>query len=241
LRVKATIAYNGTKFCGSQVQDKQTTVNGTILEVLHSMGINTKLDASGRTDRGVHATGQVVHFDVPDFWSDKVRLLEILGYKLPKSIHVKSLEFVDDSFHSRFSAKRRVYRYILKEGESNPFMNEFVTFLPKLDLASLQESIKYFMGTHDFCGFYRTGSATSTTTRTIFKTMAYEHKGFVVLYFEASGFLRSQIRLMVAMLLGINDGKYSIDDLQNQLTCKQKISIKPAPSNGLYLAKIHYL
>lgn len=241
MRVKATIAYNGTKYCGSQVQDNQTTVNGTLLEVLRSMGIETKLDASGRTDRGVHATGQVVHFDVPQFWSDKTRLLEILGYKLPSSLHVKKLEFVDDHFHSRFSAKRRVYRYILKAGESNPFMNEFVTFIPNIDLESLQESIKLFMGTHDFSGFYRTGGGSKTTTRTIFKTMAYKHKEFVVLYFEASGFLRSQIRLMVAMLLGINSGKYSLDDLKNQLTCKQKIAIKPAPSNGLYLAKIHYL
>lgn len=205
------------------------------------MGIDTKLDASGRTDRGVHATGQVVHFDVPEFWSDRSKLLEILGYKLPKSIHVKKLEFVDDKFHSRYSAKRRVYRYLLKEGASNPFMDEFITFVEKIDHKTLQETIRLFEGTHDFCGFYKSGSGTKTTIRTIYKTRAYTHKGVTVLYFEASGFLRSQIRLMVAMLLGINNGKYSADDLQNQLTCKQKIPLKPAPSNGLYLAKIFYM
>jgi tRNA pseudouridine38-40 synthase len=240
LRVKATIAYNGKEFHGSQVQYQQRTVNGTLLDALHSMGIDTKLDASGRTDKGVHATGQVVHFDVPSFWSDRKKLLEILGYKLPKSIHIKSLEFVEDSFHSRYSAKKRVYRYLLREGESNPFMNDFITFVKKIDLTTLQETIKYFEGTHDFSGFYKRGSDTKTTVRTIYKARAYEYKGTTILYFESNGFLRSQIRLMVAMLLGINDRKFTLQDLQNQLMTKEKIAFKPAPSNGLYLAKIYY-
>ncbi len=251
LRVKATIAYNGAKFYGSQIQERQTTVNGTLSQALASLGINSKVEASGRTDRGVHASAQVIHFDLPSFWSDLHLLKSLLNQKLPKSLHVKQIQAVADDFHARYSATRRVYRYILKEGISNPFLNEFVTFVEKVDFTLLQTAIKEFEGTHDFCGFYKKGSDNKTTIRTIYKTCVYGHKGFVVLYFEANGFLRSQIRLMVAMLLGISSDKYTIKDLKNQLTlqeltptghfaCKQKISLKPAPSNGLYLAKIFY-
>lgn len=239
MKVKATIAYNGTKFYGSQVQDKKVTVNGTLQNVLKSMGIVGKIEASGRTDRGVHATGQVIDFDIPEFWSDTKKLLEIINFKLPTSIRVRKIELADD-FHARYGATRRVYRYILKEGDSNPFEDEFITFVDKIDQDTLKKAIKLFEGTHDFKQFYKTGSDNKTTVRSIYKTLVYQHKGMTVLYFEANGFLRSQIRLMVAMLLGINSGKYSLEDLQDQLTCKRKIAIKPAPSNGLYLAKIFY-
>ncbi|WP_345980853.1 tRNA pseudouridine(38-40) synthase TruA [Sulfurimonas sp. HSL3-2] len=240
MKVKATIAYNGTKFYGSQVQDKKVTVNGTLQNVLKSMGIVGKIEASGRTDRGVHATGQVIDFEVPEFWSDTKKLLEIINFKLPTSIRVRKIELTNDDFHARYGATRRVYRYILKEGDSNPFEDEFITFVDKIDIDSLRDAIKLFEGTHDFKQFYKTGSDNKTTVRTIYKTRVYQYKGLTVLYFEANGFLRSQIRLMVAMLLGINDEKLSLEDLQDQLTCKRKIAIKPAPSNGLYLAKIFY-
>lgn len=240
MRVKATIAYNGTKFYGSQIQDKKVTVNGTLQNILKSMGIDGKIEASGRTDRGVHATGQVISFDVPEFWSDTDKLKQIMNIKLPSSVHVRKVETASDDFHARYGAIRRVYRYILKEGESNPFEDEFITFVPSLNITLLNEAIKKFTGTHDFKQFHKSGSDNKTTVRTVYKAYAYQHKDVTVLYFEANGFLRSQIRLMVAMLLGINSKKYTLEDLQDQLTCKRKISIKPAPSNGLYLAKIFY-
>ncbi len=241
MRVKATIAYNGTKFYGSQIQEREITVNGTLQEILSSLGIEVRIEASGRTDRGVHATGQVIHFDLPTFWNDTKKLQEVMNLNLPNSLHVRKIESVEDDFHARYSAKRRVYRYILKQGTSNPFQDEFITFMDKLDIDLLKIAIKKFEGTHDFNGFYKKGSDNKTTIRTIYKAYAYEHKGFTVFYFEANGFLRSQIRLMVGMLLGINSGKYFIEDLKNQLIpTGQKISFKPAPSNGLYLAKIFY-
>ena len=240
MRVKLTLAYNGTKFYGSQIQEDQTTVNGTLQEALESLGIKEKVEASGRTDRGVHASAQVVHFDLPHFWSDLVKLKDSLNMKLPNSLHVRKIEEANKEFHARYSAKRRVYRYILKKGESNPFEEEFVTFVDTIDLQLLQQSIQHFIGTHDFKEYHKLGSDNKTTIRTIYKAFVYEHRDKTVLYFEANGFLRSQIRLMVAMLLGINSGKYSIEDLINQLTCKQKVALRPAPSNGLYLAKIFY-
>ncbi|WP_345993894.1 tRNA pseudouridine(38-40) synthase TruA [Sulfurimonas sp. HSL-1716] len=240
MKVKATISYNGTKFYGSQVQENKITVNGTLQEVLKSMGVESKLEASGRTDRGVHATGQVVDFEIPEFWKDTKKLLETMNSKLPPSIQVRRIEIAGDDFHARYGASRRVYRYLLKEGRSNPFEDEFVTFVDQLNIEVLREAAKLFEGTHDFKEFHKRGSDNKTTVRTIYKTSVYRHKGVTVLYFEANGFLRSQIRLMVAMLLGINEGRFSLEDLKNRLECKKKTALKPAPSNGLYLAKIFY-
>ncbi|MBU0633254.1 tRNA pseudouridine(38-40) synthase TruA [bacterium] len=240
MKVKAVISYNGTKFYGSQIQEKKVTVNGTLQNVLKSMGIDSKIEASGRTDRGVHATGQVIDFDVPPFWNDTKKLSEIMNLKLPPSIHVRKITAADNDFHARYGAIRRVYRYILKEGKSNPFEDEFITFVDNLDTTLLHDAIKIFEGTHDFKYFYKKGSDNKTTVRTIYKTRIYKYKDITVLYFEANGFLRSQIRLMVAILLGVNDKKFTLEDLQDQLACRKKISLKPAPSNGLYLAKIFY-
>lgn len=236
MRVALTLAYNGTGFLGSQTQkSSKNTVLGQIEHVLQEININTKIHASGRTDKGVHATGQVCHIDLPLFWEDINKLKRVLNEMLSKSIHVKDIRFVDNDFHARYSAKKRVYRYIIKEGESNPFEDDFITFLPHVDFAKLSQNIKLFEGEYDFKYFMKSGSDVKTTVRTIYRAFAYKHKGVIVLYFEANGFLRAQIRLMAGALL-----QHDASTLQELLTCSKKHKIKPAPPNGLYLAKIKY-
>ncbi|NOQ32381.1 MAG: tRNA pseudouridine(38-40) synthase TruA [Helicobacteraceae bacterium] len=241
MRYKLTISYNGALFFGSQSQKNTSqTVLGKFEGVLKKLQINSKIVASGRTDRGVHATGQVIHFDVPDFWNDKKRLHTILNQKLPPSIRVKKVELVNDEFHARYSASRRVYRYVLCEGEANPFEYDFITFHKKIDLELLENSIKLFEGKHNFEMFKKSGSPTTNFVRTIYKTSAYRHKEKVVLHFEADGYLRSQIRLMVGFLLQINDKILDETQLQDQLSNVTQHSTFIAPCNGLYLAKIKY-
>ncbi len=236
MRCALTIAYNGANFLGSQTQkSSKNTVLGQLEHVLHQLNIEFRVVASGRTDRGVHATGQVCHIDLPQFWRDLEKLKCTLNGILPPSIHIKKIKAVDDDFHARYSAKKRVYRYIIKEGESNPFEDSFVTFLDNFDFYEIQNKIKLFRGEFDFKQFMKTGSDIKSTTRVIYRAFAYKHKGFIILNFEANGFLRSQIRLMVGALLTLNS-----DKITEQLTCKKKHKIKPAPSNGLYLAKIKY-
>ena len=236
MRVALTLSYNGTSYLGSQTQtETNNTILGKLQKVLATLGIDFKVIASGRTDKGVHATGQVCHIDLPEFWSDLEKLQRVINEKLPSSIQVKNIKKVANKFHARYSAKKRTYRYLLKKGDSNPFENDFVTFEKGLDFLQLQKNIKLFIGEHDFVNFMKMGSDVNSTRRVIYKAFAYRYKDLVILNFEANGFLRSQIRLMVGALLKLN-----ANEIKEQLTAKQKHKVKPAKSNGLYLAKIKY-
>jgi len=236
MRCAITLAYNGKNFLGSQKQKKSpNTVFGNFEHILSQLNINCNVIASGRTDRGVHATGQVCHIDLPIFWNDLKKLKRVLNEMLPSSIKVKKIQKVSNDFHARYSAKKRVYRYIIKESESNPFEDDFITFLQDINYKKIQQNIKLFKGEHDFKYFMKTRSDIKTTTRTIYKAFAYKHKGYIILNFEANGFLYSQIRLMVGALL-----KLEKEQLVEQLECKKRYKTKPAKSNGLYLAKIKY-
>lgn len=236
MRCAVTIAYDGTHFLGSQTQESSSnTVFGRVELALKKLHIDSKPSPSGRTDRGVHATGQVFHIDLPEFWSDLNKLKTTLNIMLPPSIHVKNIRAVDDDFHARYGAKRRVYRYIIKEQESNPFEDNFVTFLEHVDFETIEKNIGFFCGTYDFKYFMKSGSDIKSTIRTIYRAFAYKHKGYIVLNFEANGFLRSQIRLMVGALVTLDK-----EAIQEQLLCKKKHKIKPAKSNGLYLSRIKY-
>jgi len=242
MKIKLIISYNGSSYEGSQVQKHtQNTVMGKIYEALENLNIHTKLHASGRTDSGVHAFKQVLHFEIPPFWKDIKKLRTHLQNQLPSSIHIRSLSLADEAFHARYSAKRRTYRYILSNETPNPFEVDFISFIKiNLHVETLEEAIKVFEGTHDFNMFKKNGGADGSTIRTIFKTRVYIRKNKTILYFEANGFLRSQIRLMVAFLLKINNNELSINDLKQQLQCKKNYKIKPAPPNGLYLSNIIY-
>jgi tRNA pseudouridine38-40 synthase len=236
MRCLLLIAYNGTSFLGSQIQTQTTnTVLGTLELALSQLGIHSRVIASGRTDKGVHATGQVCHVDLPEFWTSLNKLKKVLNQMLPSSIQVKNVMSVTKEFHARYSAKKRVYRYLIKNSKSNPFENEFVTFLEYVDYEEVKKNIKLFIGEHDFKNFMKTGSDVKSTTRTIYKAFAYKHKDYIVLNFEANGYLRSQIRVMIGALL-----KLKTNEIKDKLTSKNNYKIKPAPANGLYLAKVKY-
>ena len=236
-----TIAYNGANYFGSQVQkETDQTVNGQIEKALKLLQIETKVIASGRTDRGVHASRQVIHFDLPPFWNDLNKLEDSLKRILPSNIVIRRLEQVDDEFHARYSAKKRAYRYIISTQKPNPFLADLVTYVDDIDEAKIKEAITLFEGEHNFEQFKKSGSDTENFVREIYKTRVYNHNGYTILYFEANGFLRSQIRLMVGFLLEISAGKYTKEDLEAQLSLKKQFKLKPAPHQGLYLCNIKY-
>ncbi|PHS56297.1 MAG: tRNA pseudouridine(38-40) synthase TruA [Sulfurimonas sp.] len=236
MRCSLTIIYNGTHYLGSQTQkSSKNTILGQLIHVLKQINIDTIPIASGRTDKGVHATGQVCHLDLPPFWNDIIKLKRVLNEMLPTSIQIKDIKKVNEDFHARYSAKKRVYRYIIKNSKSNPFENDFVSFYSGLDYKKIQNNIKLFVGEFDFNFFMKTGSDIKTTKRIIYKAFAYKHKSYIILNFEANGYLRSQIRLMVGALL-----KLGSNEILEQLECKKNHKIKPAKCNGLYLAKVKY-
>ncbi len=236
MRIALTIAYNGTNFLGSQTQtETPNTIFGNLEKVLKQLGIQGKVIASGRTDKGVHASGQIAHVDLPLFWDDLTKLQNVINGMLPSSIFIKKIKKVSDEFHARYSAKIRTYRYILKEGRSNPFEADFITFLISVDFTKIEKNIKLFVGEHDFSKFMKTGSDTGSSRREIYKAFAYKHNGYIILNFQANGFLRSQIRLMVGALLELNE-----QEIESKLKEKQEHKNRPAPPNGLYLARINY-
>ncbi|MFK5937422.1 MAG: tRNA pseudouridine(38-40) synthase TruA [Sulfurimonas sp.] len=236
MRVFITISYDGTQYLGSQIQKETTnTIFGQINAVLAKLGVQSKTVASGRTDRGVHATGQVFHVDLPPFWDDLEKLKSTLNDMLPASIQVTHINAVDTLSHARYSAKKRVYRYILKEASANPFQNNYITFFKKINFETIEKNIETFRGEYDFKFFMKTGSEITSSTRIIYKAFAYRYKDLIILNFEANGFLRSQIRLMVGALLGLE-----VKQIKEKLNCVVNHKVKPASANGLYLAKIKY-
>ncbi len=241
MRVKIVVSYDGSRFDGFQIQKKtKNTVAGKIGEVFVSLNINSKFQASGRTDKGVHATYQVLSLDLPKFWEDLEKLKIFLNRKLLPHIYVKNIQRVNNGFHARFDAKRRVYRYLISKKEPSVFLTPYVTFLKSYNPKVIKEAVSLFEGEHNFEYFKKNGSDTKNFVRKIYRAFFYEYKNFGVFYFEANGFLRSQVRMMVDFLLKISEGKLKKEDLIRQLSRKEIVSSSLAPPNGLYLSKVKY-
>jgi len=241
VRVKITLEYDGSKFQGYQYQKETTnTIANNLQNALKTLNINDFPTASGRTDKGVHALGQVIHLDLPPYWNDLEKLKFSLNKILFPSINIKKIEQTHKNFHARYDAKSRVYRYIISTKKPSVFLMPYITFLDMIDANRIKNSIKLFEGRHDFEYFKKCGSDTKNYIREIYRADFYIYKDLCVFYFEANGFLRSQIRMMVSFLLQISDEKLSKNELKLQLEKKDIFSTSLAPPNGLYLAKVKY-
>ena len=242
MQVKATISYNGNKFYGFQRQAKTSqTVVETIEKALQGLGITSKVRGSGRTDRGVHATGQVIDFSLPIFWQKKSlkELKERLNQKL-KDINFKHIKEVNVAFHSQYSAKIRVYRYLIKTTKPSVFEQEFVSFYKIKEPKILQETLELYIGTHNFKNFKKEGSPTTSDIREVYKIKLKRVRNYYAIYFYASGYLRSQVRMMVEGALKVESGKLTISELKEQLEGRKKHFCTLAQPQGLYLAKVIY-
>ncbi len=240
MRIKALIAYDGSRFYGFQTQRHTSqTVMGELHKALRNLGVTTQIVGSGRTDRGVHATAQVIHFDLPSFWDIK-RFTNYFQKSLNPFIKVRRLSLAPPHFHARFDAESRAYRYILSPIPPTPFEAAYLCYEPHLNTKLIAQALKLFEGKHDFTYFMKTGSDTKTSIRTIFRTATYEHNGRFVLYIEGDAFLRAQVRMMVDFLLKISRGELTLTQLQEQLAKKRRYSTTLAPPGGLYLCRVVY-
>lgn len=240
MRVKAVISYDGSEFSGFQRQTTtKQTIMSTIESALTSLKISSPITGSGRTDAGVHATGQVIHFDLPPYWSDLEKLKLNLNRKL-EAIYIKHIAKVDNDFHARFSAKKRLYRYVFKTQTPSVFERKYISCYEAFDNTLLQKALDCFIGQHDFKYFHKTGSDTHTTVREIYRAR-YKYIGdYHIIYFEANGFLRSQVRMMVESAMLCARGEIQLSQLQEQLEGRHKYNFRLAPPQGLYLARILY-
>lgn len=251
-KVAMKIAYNGGFFFGFQSQKNVLSVSSVIESALQSVGIFSGFVGSGRTDKGVHASAQVISLEIPYYWRDLNSLKQHLNVKLQPFVKIKQIWRVSKDFNARFSAKRRGYCYILSK-QASPFLNPFSLSCPIQNAALLKQALELFVGTYDFKAFMKNGGCgdcedeesvkTNKTKgqsmRTIYKARLLERKYFWILSFWGNGFLRSQIRLMVGFLLEIDKGNLGLEELKAQLSGEKIYRIPVAP-NGLFLTRVDY-
>ena len=172
IHVACTIAYDGSRFEGFAPQPSPfVTVVGEIEKALCAVGVTQKVLGAGRTDKGVHATGQVIGFPLPHFWKDRLdNLKERLNRYLFPSILIKSITPVSETFHPRFSAQSRTYRYLLTDKSLTPFQAPYITYVPYLNREKIIASTPLFQGDHDFEFFKKHDDIIGTYRRTMFKS-----------------------------------------------------------------------
>ena len=240
MTIKITFSYDGSKYNGSATQPHKNTVQDKFEEILKIIGIHSSLILSGRTDKDVHASGQVASLEIPYFWENLLKLRNTLNQHLPPSIRIRHIQKEASDFHARFSAKKREYRYIISTKELTAFNTNYLYYEKSIDIKAIKEAIKLFIGVHDFEYFSKKGSEPKSTIREIFDIKFYKYKEFYIFKFNANSYLRSQIRMIVSFLLKISQDKVTLEDLKNQLQKKELVSWTLAPSNGLYLSRITY-
>lgn len=245
-RYKATISYDGTLFSGFQRQSHARTVQEEIEKTLQKLasGQPVPIHGAGRTDAGVHAYGQVIHFDLPQK-RDLEKLRFALDTQTADDIDVVDLAIVADDFHCRYQKHSKTYEFLVDNGRpKNPMMRHYATHYPyPLDINKMQEAIKDLVGTHDFTGFTAAGTSVENKVRTITEaTLVQDDKtGFLVFTFSGNGFLYKQVRNMVGTLLKIGNGRMPVEQIKVILDSKNRQLAGPTPAgNGLYLKEIRY-
>ena len=243
MRYKVILAYDGRNYAGFQSQKNATAIQDIVegaIERVFSEKI--RIIMSSRTDAGVHAYGQVFHFDT-DKEKDEGKLKFSLNSLLPDDIHVVEVKKVSRDFHARYSVKKKTYEYLINLGEYDVFLKgrAFQCFY-KLDVDLMKEGAKLFLGEHDFSSF-NTSSLKEypNQVRNITEFSITRKKDILKIRVTSSGFLRNMVRIMVGTLIDLGRGKKSLDDVKNMLENPSKTTRRyNADPNGLYLVKIFY-
>ena len=240
MRYLINMSYNGSKFHGYQVQKNTKTVEGELEKSLSKI-LNTKINTIGasRTDTGVHAINQYCHFDYDKNINLK-SLTHSLNSIIDDGIYIRKIKKVNDDFHARYSVLNKEYIYKINIGEYNPIEKDYVLQYNKsINKELLNSFIKMISGKHDFRSF-TSDKDNNEYVRDIIVDYKISNK-VLYLRFYSSGFLRYMIRNIVGLLLDINDGKKSLDDIEFIFNSKNRCSCgKCASGCGLYLNKIEY-
>ncbi|WP_347343057.1 tRNA pseudouridine(38-40) synthase TruA [Peribacillus frigoritolerans] len=243
-KYKCVIAYDGTDFAGYQVQPEKRTIQSEFEAVLAQMhkGTIIKVTASGRTDSGVHAKGQVLHFESPLTFPTE-NWIKAFSALLPTDIIALEVDIVHDDFHARFHTTGKEYRYIVARSKlRDPFKRNYAYHYPyPLNVEAMREAISYLIGTHDFTSFCSAKTEVVDKVRTIKEMDFEESDDFLVFRFVGEGFLYNMVRILVGTLLDVGSGKMSPHDMSGILDKKDRsFAGKTAPAQGLYLWKVFY-
>lgn len=243
-RYKLTIEYDGTPFSGWQRQADRPSVQQALEEAILAMsGETVSTQAAGRTDAGVHALGQVAHFDLSKDW-DPFRLREALNYHLrPQPAAIISAEAVPDTFEARFSATARHYEYRILTRRAPPVIERnHVWHIPKsLDADAMDHAASLILGQHDFTTFRSSECQANSPVRTLDRFSVRAEPDHVVITASARSFLHHQVRSMVGSLRLVGEGKWSPREFRAALDAKDRTRCGAmAPSAGLYLTGVSY-
>lgn len=241
MRVKCIVSYDGSHFHGFQVQNDKRTVQGEIQKALKK--INEEdiiIHASGRTDAKVHAVHQVFHFDTKKELPEE-QWKRAINHFMPNDIYIMSASYVNNEFHSRYSAKKKEYRYYLNTKEYDPFQTNYIyQYGRKLDIGLMREAASLFIGEHNFasfCSYDQYGN----TIRTLYSLDIEEKNGIVIFRLIGNGFRRYMVRHIVGGLIQVGAQRISWEILSEMLeSCGEKKCLFKAKPQGLYLQEVYY-
>lgn len=242
--IKLIIEYDGKEFNGWQKQPNKLNIQGTIEQAIKNItGEEVDLTASGRTDAGVHAFGQVANFKTnSNIPIEKFPVA--LNSNLKRSIRIISAEEVDKRFHSRLTCKKKTYRYVINNSEfSSAIYRNLETHIPqKLDIEKMKEAVKYFEGEHDFKSFKSSGTSSKSSVRTIYKAVVCEGlNNRIYIELTGNGFLYNMVRIISGTLVEVGLGKINPEDIDKIIKAKDRsLAGKTLPPQGLYLLNVEY-
>lgn len=243
-RIRLVIAYDGGGYHGWQRQKNALTLQAVFEESLERMlGEPVRLFASGRTDAGVHALGQVVHFTTQSELEPGL-IEKGLNSLLPDDVFVRECGYVPGDFHARYSAKRKTYEYrILNAVEPDIFQRRYVWLIrKKLETGAVCRCLGSILGRHDFSAFRSAGSGNRNPVRTVYRAeLMGQDFGSLRIVLEADGFLRHMVRNLVGTLVDVGLGKITPERFGAILESGDRRNAGPkAPAHGLFLVEVHY-
>ena len=244
-RYQLLIEYVGTNFRGWQIQKKGSTIQGLIQEKLTKL-LKQKiiLNGSGRTDTGVHAIGQSAHFDCENEIKDLTKFLKSINFFLnDKGIAIKKIKKRSNNFHSRFSAKQRIYKYIIFNQISEPMIEKKRGWHVRkiLDLDLIKKGAKKLEGTHDYSTFRASSCHAKSPIKTIKSVKIKSTKNRIEIQFRSQSFLQQQVRSMVGCLKYLGERKWDLKTFDKIFKSKKRVlCAPPAPPEGLFLVRVIY-
>ncbi|MDE6953898.1 MAG: tRNA pseudouridine(38-40) synthase TruA [Erysipelotrichales bacterium] len=241
MRVKCIVSYDGSQFHGFQIQNHQRTVQGEIQKALKKINEeDVIIHASGRTDAKVHGVHQVFHFDTKKELPEE-QWKRAINHFMPNDIYIIEAKYVDEEFHSRYSAVKKEYKYYLSMNEYNPFQTDYIyQYGRMLDIERMKDAAKIFLGEHNFasyCSYDQYGN----TIRTLYTLNIEEKNGIVTFQLIGNGFRRYMVRHIVGGLIQVGAKRISKEKLKEMLdSCGEKKCLFKAKPQGLYLQEVFY-
>jgi len=243
-KYKIIIEYDGTNFVGWQSQNNGRSVQSSLEEAIKKLTKEiVTVFGAGRTDSGVHAKGQVAHFDISkDFRTDNIRD-GINNYLRPLPITILKVTKAKVVFHARFSAKQRIYEYLIINRRMPLTFQKNLAWIvyKKLDVNKMKKAALFFKGKHDFNAFRSIDCQSSTSIKTVDHCSVVNNQESITIQVAAKSFLHSQVRIMVGTLVNVGESKIQSSDLKKIIEMKDRNKAGvTAPAHGLYLKEVIY-